>query len=228
MSRQNYHELLQILVNYFNIGELRTLAFDLNVDFEDLAGETMTQKAMALIEYAYRRGRLDDLGRYVMMVRPHVEWPMQDILAAESSSININIGNVGPGAAIGKGAVVRAENIAGRDIHISGQFLEKKDVFKEKMRELQHQVEVVLSREQVLSEEGLIVQENLKDILEQTSFSAPNTRWILLRLQDTIKVLKEISSVPNISQASIQIIEDSIEIADQLVTLSEQAFSSNK
>ena len=98
MYHQTRREMYEVLINYFSLGELRTLAFDLNIEFEDLSGETKSTKALSLIEFADRRGRLDDLVRYVMRLRPNVEWPKQD--TQSESLININIGNVGQGSVI--------------------------------------------------------------------------------------------------------------------------------
>ena len=193
MYHQTRREMYEVLINYFSLGELRTLAFDLNIEFEDLSGETKSTKALSLIEFADRRGRLDDLVRYVMRLRPNVEWPKQD--TQSESLININIGNVGQGSVIGKGALIRADNIAGRDITISEQFLEKKDDFKGELKELRQQIEVILSEEQLLSKPSLLMLENLQDIIEHASSSAPNARWIILRLEDTRRILKESFSV---------------------------------
>ena len=160
-----------------------------------------------------------------MRLRPNVEWPKQD--TQSESLININIGNVGQGSVIGKGALIRADNIAGRDITISEQFLEKKDDFKGELKELRQQIEVILSEEQLLSKPSLLMLENLQDIIEHASSSAPNARWIILRLEDTRRILKESFSVSGVSPATIQGLENSLETVEQLIMLSEKAFSSN-
>ncbi len=50
--------LRQILIQSFNLDELRALCFDLSVDFEGLPGEGKFAKAQSLIEYFYNRRRL--------------------------------------------------------------------------------------------------------------------------------------------------------------------------
>jgi len=42
-------ELHRLLVRHFDLEELRTLAFDLGVDFDDLRGEGKSAKARELI-----------------------------------------------------------------------------------------------------------------------------------------------------------------------------------
>jgi len=61
-----------MLTELFDLGELRTLAFDLNVDWEDIPGRTKPEKAVELIEYLRRRSRLADLLTAIDRERPHV------------------------------------------------------------------------------------------------------------------------------------------------------------
>jgi len=60
------------LVNYFSLGELRTLCFDLGIDYEDLEGGGKQGKALALVQYARRHGRYSDLVNAVRQARPHL------------------------------------------------------------------------------------------------------------------------------------------------------------
>ena len=41
---------------HFTLDELSTLCFQLNIDFEELAGETKQKKVQSLLEYIVRRG----------------------------------------------------------------------------------------------------------------------------------------------------------------------------
>ena len=54
--------LRDILVTYFNDGELRDLCFDLGIDYENLGGEGKAGKARELVAYCVRHNRLTDLG----------------------------------------------------------------------------------------------------------------------------------------------------------------------
>lgn len=62
--------LRQVLAERFSDEELRDLAFDLGIDYEDLPGATRSGKARELITYTERRGRLDDLVAAVGRLRP--------------------------------------------------------------------------------------------------------------------------------------------------------------
>lgn len=62
-------QLLNLLIQRFNLDELEALCFRLNVPWEDLSGNTLNAKARALIEYMERRGHLDDLTDAVERVR---------------------------------------------------------------------------------------------------------------------------------------------------------------
>ena len=67
--------LRQILVERFDDEELRTLSYDLDVDYEDLRGTTSTSKARELVAYLERRNQLPDLVQLGKLRRPHVSWP---------------------------------------------------------------------------------------------------------------------------------------------------------
>jgi hypothetical protein len=54
-------DLRQALVNYFDLEELRTLCFDLNVDFDELKGSGKGAKARELVQYWQRQGDLTPL-----------------------------------------------------------------------------------------------------------------------------------------------------------------------
>lgn len=66
--------LRQFLVQYFDDDELRSLAFDLQVDYESLRGEGKAGKARELIAYLDRHGRLDELADIGPELRPDVPW----------------------------------------------------------------------------------------------------------------------------------------------------------
>jgi len=67
-------KLRQTIVEYFNAGEMRTLCFDLGVDYDDLPGQGKANKARELISYLQRRDRLPELMRMVKQLRPNISW----------------------------------------------------------------------------------------------------------------------------------------------------------
>jgi len=49
---------LRRLVTCYNMDELRTLAFDIGLQHEQIGGDTLSAYAMELLEYCERRGKL--------------------------------------------------------------------------------------------------------------------------------------------------------------------------
>jgi hypothetical protein len=64
----------QLLVQYFDEEELRSLAFDLEVDYDSLRGEGKAGKARELVAYLDRHGRLGELAEIGPDLRPDVPW----------------------------------------------------------------------------------------------------------------------------------------------------------
>lgn len=65
-----------LLTEYFTIDELKTLCFDLGIDFEELSGKTKSAKARELVSYAHRIGRFQDLLIKAKSERLHLPWPV--------------------------------------------------------------------------------------------------------------------------------------------------------
>lgn len=79
LDRTKYlRDLRRSMVQYFEMDELETLAFDLAIDWGELSGNTKFTKSQSLIKYLAARGRLGDLLILLGEERPNVEWP--DIL----------------------------------------------------------------------------------------------------------------------------------------------------
>jgi len=73
--RQYVSRLRSTLVEYFDTEELRTLFFDLGIEFDMLQGEGKTAKARELIAYLDRRGRLPELLEAIKIQRPDIPCP---------------------------------------------------------------------------------------------------------------------------------------------------------
>ncbi|MCA9875757.1 MAG: hypothetical protein KC441_18930, partial [Anaerolineales bacterium] len=58
----------------FNLEELRTLVFDLNVNYDDLRGDTISAKIQALVEHLEKRDRISDLLTLLKQRRPNEKW----------------------------------------------------------------------------------------------------------------------------------------------------------
>jgi hypothetical protein len=68
-------ELHQVLVARFSLEEIKTLCFELGVEYDDLPAVGKRNKARELVRYLDRHGRLDALRVAVMLKRPDVTWP---------------------------------------------------------------------------------------------------------------------------------------------------------
>jgi hypothetical protein len=74
-SRRNYLvRLRQILDTSFDEGDLRTVCFDLGVDYENLPGEGKANKARELVIHLERCGRIPELVEIGVQRRPNVSW----------------------------------------------------------------------------------------------------------------------------------------------------------
>lgn len=64
--------LLSTLRDAINLDELRSLCFQLDVNFENLGGEGLEAKIVSLLEYLERNGRLGEVETWIEQRRP--EW----------------------------------------------------------------------------------------------------------------------------------------------------------
>jgi hypothetical protein len=78
-------KLHRILDKGFDLEELRTLCFELGVDYDDLRGEGKVNKARELISYLDRRGRTSELVRIGQHTRDDIAW---DSLAEEMKDVS--------------------------------------------------------------------------------------------------------------------------------------------
>jgi hypothetical protein len=78
------------LVAAFDEDELRTLCFDIGIDFEMLPGAHKGVKVIELISYCLRRGRLFDLLAYCAEVRPNLFTKPDPANFTESTQAKLN------------------------------------------------------------------------------------------------------------------------------------------
>ncbi len=60
----------------FNLDEIRQLCFHLEVNYEELSGDTLSAKTQSLLEYLDRRKRIDHLISELKRERPQVDWDL--------------------------------------------------------------------------------------------------------------------------------------------------------
>ena len=68
-------ELRDHIENSFDLDELHALCFDLDINFENLPGDTLSAKSRALVSYCQRSNRLNDLVSLCSKKRPLIDWP---------------------------------------------------------------------------------------------------------------------------------------------------------
>lgn len=64
--------LLDLITGHFSLEELSVLAFELDIDADELAGDTKTAKALSLLRYCQRRDLLAQLKDAIRRARPHI------------------------------------------------------------------------------------------------------------------------------------------------------------
>ena len=73
-TRSALSKLREDITRYFDIEELRTLCFDLGVDYDNLRGEGKAAKVRELVVFLDRRDRIPKLVRKCSKLRPNVSW----------------------------------------------------------------------------------------------------------------------------------------------------------
>ncbi len=86
--------LRQALVRDFGIEELRTLCYDLGVDYDDLPGEGKEAKARELVASLERRGETDSLIAACSWRRPNSFWVSQTTTGATNRLLMTTVGRM--------------------------------------------------------------------------------------------------------------------------------------
>jgi hypothetical protein len=74
-STKYMRDLRRVIIQHFDLEELKAIAFDLSIDWDDLSGETKPTKVQSLIMYLARRGRLSELATILGEERPIINLP---------------------------------------------------------------------------------------------------------------------------------------------------------
>ncbi|MCB9444898.1 MAG: SUMF1/EgtB/PvdO family nonheme iron enzyme, partial [Ardenticatenaceae bacterium] len=79
MAQNSKNQLLvqirDLITDTFDKEEIRSLCFELGIEYDDLRGETLSTRIESLIARMNREGRLDDLLNFCAYKRPKIEWP---------------------------------------------------------------------------------------------------------------------------------------------------------
>jgi hypothetical protein len=141
-STQYVDQLHQQLNRYFDLEEVRTLCFVLNLDYDSIRGEGKSAKTRELILHLGRNGRLPELLDYARRERKHVQWPdppagfelpqaVEGGPAAGGPVYNVNTGggvfvaggvSTGGGDFTGRDRITHGDEIQGSKFELSGDF----------------------------------------------------------------------------------------------------------
>src|SRR5687767_13276448 len=75
--------LVSLVTRYFNVEELRSLCFNLNIEEDNLAAEGKEHKVRELVKYLERRGQLHFLTTELKKLRTSVDWPEPPLIMDE-------------------------------------------------------------------------------------------------------------------------------------------------
>ena len=70
----NAARLRELLIAHFNESEMRTLCFDIKIDYESLSGQANSDKARELVAHVRRHGQIALLLTECQKIRQHVDW----------------------------------------------------------------------------------------------------------------------------------------------------------
>ena len=73
-SSSQARKLRQMLIDLYDVSELRTLCVDLDIRYDDLPGDTITDKARELVSKLEREGRVPELIELGKESRPNASW----------------------------------------------------------------------------------------------------------------------------------------------------------
>jgi len=79
----SYENLHDGISETFNLEDIKTACHVLNIDYENLAGDTKAAKITSLLIYMSKEDRLNDLVAYLQKERPHVDWSSFELPSAE-------------------------------------------------------------------------------------------------------------------------------------------------
>lgn len=92
-SHEQFKKLHKLLIEHFSQGELKTLCFYLNVDYETLDGDGKADKARELILYLERHKRIVALEDEIAKQRPDILLDMYPQVPTEHPPIQLPLGN---------------------------------------------------------------------------------------------------------------------------------------
>lgn len=93
-EHQKAIRVIELVSESFNRAEIRELCFDFNIEYDDLPGESRSEKVFELVGYFQRRNTLDVFIEWCAKLRPKVQWPQTELInVGNQSTMKPPIGN---------------------------------------------------------------------------------------------------------------------------------------
>lgn len=191
-------QLHKMLNESFNLQELMTLCFNLDIVFENLGGEGLSGKALALVQHTQRHGLYEQLVQSVnekraLAVRNRggdasgMATQANPSQSAGQTGSTFNFYGPVTGSAIGEGSV-NAENIAGRDItiHNYAEPMNKAE-FAEQLAQLEALLKEAIASGEI---EDTSAVEDVQDAIAEAKKPEPSSRRLKNRLEDVKEVVE--------------------------------------
>ncbi len=186
--------LRDALNRYYDEAELRTLCFDLAIDYESLGGRGKAENAGALVAFVQRIGRIDEVANYVRRTRKHATIQMVDKpppqLAAPTSQTNISVhGGTFVGSTVG-GGMVNAQNISGRDININANPRDKAE-FEQQLQELKALLEKAIAEGEFAdTDDAATAVDDVDKAIKEAAKETPRLKQVQSRLESVTELIQ--------------------------------------
>ena len=220
-------QLHKMIVESYNLQELMTLCFHLNIVFENLGGEGLSGKALALVQYSQRHGQYDQLVQSVQEARaqaaknmgrtPDAVAPANPVQPAAQAGSIYNIYGPVTGSAIGEGSV-QAENIAGRDINIHN-YAEpsNKAQFAEQLAQLEALLQEAIANGEIKDvRDAETAVADIQDAIAEVQHEQPRPSRITHRLEDVKEIIESASKAGAAALKAVPIISGLIKVVTTL------------
>jgi hypothetical protein len=186
--------LRDALNRYYDEAELRTLCFDLAIDYESLGGRGKAENAGALVAFVQRISRIDEVANYVRRTRKHATIQMVDTpppqLAAPTSQTNINVhGGTFVGSTVG-GGTVNAQNIAGGSININANPRDKAE-FEQQLQELKALLAKALAEGEFAdTDDAATAVDDVDKAIKEAAKETPRLKQVQSRLESVTELIQ--------------------------------------
>ncbi len=138
--------LREKIAETYNLDEIRLLCAPLNVDYDELAGDTKSLKIESLVTFMQRRGRMDKLITWLEQDRPHSNWPGISVVAKEIEDESLVEQSQATTHQVDTPLAVEDISIVGQQLHT---LLETVHIFQ---KQLSPRPELVLAFEELSAE----------------------------------------------------------------------------